>query len=184
MWGNALLRGEKVYLNSLEQDDLPALIKWYQDLDALANIRTSALKPQSAAETRQWLESLPQSKNFEFAIRLIDTGDLIGMTLLKSLDWKNRVGEFGIWIGEAAQRGQGYSKDTAHIMLRYGFDELNLNRIELKVGAWNEYAIRSYEKVGFQHEVRWRGNIYRDGNYHDTLSMSILRHEWQAQQKG
>ena len=63
-------------------------------------------------------------------------------------------------------------------MLRFGFAQMNLHRIYQRVFAENKRAIRLYEKMGFQHEGRWRQNEFRHGRYHDTLWMSILRHEW------
>ena len=66
-------------------------------------------------------------------------------------------------------------------LLRFGFEQLNLNRICLRVFAENERAIRLYEKTGFQHEGRWRQAEYRHGRYHDMLWMSVLRDEWQRE---
>lgn len=62
--------------------------------------------------------------------------------------------------------------------LSYSFLELNLNRVELMVYAFNERAHRAYEKAGFQLEGRLRDALYREGRYHDELVMSVLRREW------
>jgi RimJ/RimL family protein N-acetyltransferase len=64
------------------------------------------------------------------------------------------------------------------LMLRYGFDTLNLNRIFLRVFASNPRAIRSYEKADFIHEGRMREAEFRNGQYVDVLLMSVLRSEW------
>jgi RimJ/RimL family protein N-acetyltransferase len=48
------------------------------------------------------------------------------------------------------------------------------------VFAFNERAIRSYEKAGFQVEGRHREAIVRDGGRHDELTMGILAAEWRA----
>jgi RimJ/RimL family protein N-acetyltransferase len=46
------------------------------------------------------------------------------------------------------------------------------------VHADNPRAIRSYEKVGFKHEGRYRQGVYKKGKYIDVLLMSVLREEW------
>ena len=62
------------------------------------------------------------------------------------------------------------------------FIELNLRRISLGLHAYNERALKSYEKVGFKMEGRMRGEGWRDGVRYDSLWMGILREEWLALQ--
>jgi RimJ/RimL family protein N-acetyltransferase len=63
-------------------------------------------------------------------------------------------------------------------MLDYGFGIANLHRIELDVFAFNERAIRTYEKLGFQREGVKRDMLYYNHQYHDAILMSILEHEF------
>ncbi|PJF44100.1 MAG: N-acetyltransferase, partial [Phototrophicales bacterium] len=93
-------------------------------------------------------------------------------------DLRNRSSEVGISIGQPSYWDQGYGTDAMRVLLRYGFYEINLHRIELKVYSFNERAIRSYEKLGFQKEVVARQAIFRDGQYHDVIIMGLLRSEW------
>ena len=66
------------------------------------------------------------------------------------------------------------------VMLRYGFEELNLYRVQLDVFSYNDRAIKSYLKVGFVVEGRMRGMLLRDGQRWDFVYMSVLRDEWLA----
>jgi RimJ/RimL family protein N-acetyltransferase len=66
------------------------------------------------------------------------------------------------------------------LLLKHGFETLNLHRIFLRVYETNPRAIRTYEKVGFVHEGRMRQALYRQGQYHDILLMSVLRPEWDS----
>jgi RimJ/RimL family protein N-acetyltransferase len=65
------------------------------------------------------------------------------------------------------------------LLLRIGFEKLNLNRVALEVFENNPRAIRAYEKAGFVHEGRRRQGIYKNGQYLDILLMSVIRSEWQ-----
>jgi RimJ/RimL family protein N-acetyltransferase len=70
------------------------------------------------------------------------------------------------------------------LMLKFGFETLNLNRIFLRVYEYNQRAIRSYEKAGFVLEGKLRQARYQAGKYHDEYIMSVLRSEWdQANRK-
>jgi RimJ/RimL family protein N-acetyltransferase len=68
------------------------------------------------------------------------------------------------------------------LIVQYGFVELNLRRITLGLHAYNERALKSYQKVGFKLEGRVREEGLRDGVRYDGLDMGILREEWLAMQ--
>jgi len=104
----------------------------------------------------------------------------IGNCGLMLFDWRIRMAEAGIFIGEKRLWNQGYGSGAMTLLLRHAFETLNLNRISLHVYETNLRAIRSYEKVGFIHEGRLRQAEYQDGRYVDVVLMSVLRSDWQA----
>ena len=59
-------------------------------------------------------------------------------------------------IGDKHQWNKGLGTEAMELLLKHGFETLNLHRIYLKVFADNNGAIRSYEKAGFVHEARLR----------------------------
>jgi RimJ/RimL family protein N-acetyltransferase len=73
---------------------------------------------------------------------------------------------------------QGLGRDVMETLLRFGFEQMNLHRIYLRVFADNKRAVHLYEVIGFQHEGCWRQAAFRHSRYHDLLWMSILRGEW------
>lgn len=175
---NNLLRGELVYLDGVTREDIPLYGKWFANLEMLYNLFPGAVFPQTEESETDWYENMRKSNDYIFAIRTIASKQLIGSTGLHAPDWRNRCAVFGISIGDPDYWGKGYGTDTTRIVVRYGFMELNLHRIELIVFDYNKRAIRVYEKVGFKHEGVRRQAHFRDGEYHDVHLMSILRHEW------
>ena len=65
-------------------------------------------------------------------------------------------------------------------MVDHAFSSLGLHRVALSVFAFNERAIRAYQRVGFVHEGRAREAIWRDGRWWDEIHMSVLEPEWRA----
>lgn len=86
-------------------------------------------------------------------------------------------------LGEKAWWNKGYGTEAMRLMLRHGFETLNLHRIWLQVYANNQRGLRAYEKAGFQHEGIYREGHYQAGKYHDVFLMSVLRQEWDAQNR-
>jgi RimJ/RimL family protein N-acetyltransferase len=83
-------------------------------------------------------------------------------------------------IGDKRHWNKGLGTEAMQLLLKHGFETLNLHRIYLRVFANNPRAIRSYEKAGFVVDGRLREAHFADGVYIDDLLMSVLRPEWQA----
>lgn len=179
MLGNRLLRGEKIYLGAVQRVDLPRFAEWFKDLELLSYLGQRVVFPNTLRDEERWFERVVKDQEQRtFAIYDIEKDQVIGSCSLMQFDWRNHACEFGIAIGDKNYWGKGYGSDATRVTIRFGFLEMNLNRIALRVFSFNQRAIRAYEKIGFQHEVTLREAIFRDGQYHDILVMSILREEW------
>lgn len=176
---STLLRGSRVRLTALTQDDLPTVAGWHQNpeflrlLDALPYPKTETSLAQRLDDTDKATDA------FLFAIRTLDGDTPIGYVELDGILWTHRVGGVSIAIGEAKHRGQGYGYEVMRLMLRFAFDELNLHRVQLTVFSYNERAIALYEKLGFQREGVHREHLQRDGKRYDMYLYGLLRSEWE-----
>jgi RimJ/RimL family protein N-acetyltransferase len=90
------------------------------------------------------------------------------------------LAELGIHIGEKKYWNQGYGTKAIQLLLRHGFESLNLHRLWLRVFETNQGAIRSYEKAGFTLEGKFREAQYLEGKYVNVMIMSVLSSEWQT----
>ena len=82
-------------------------------------------------------------------------------------------------IGEKSMWGKGYGTEATRLVVRYAFEELHLNRVQLHVYEYNLRGVRVYEKVGFRREGVLRQEHMYDGRFWDTVVMAILREEWE-----
>jgi diamine N-acetyltransferase len=171
-----MILGSEVRLRAIERDDIPAFLRWLNDPEVKHFLLWH--KPLSAAMEEQWFEAQLKSRNSMVLGIETNAGVHIGNIGLDDIDWKSRHAELGIVIGEKAYWGRGYGSDAIRALLRYAFGELNLHAVHLRVYDYNERGMRAYAKCGFKHEGRLRDRIYRDGEYHDILLMSILRQEY------
>jgi RimJ/RimL family protein N-acetyltransferase len=170
--------GERVYFRPLEPSDEPLLREWINDP---ANWRTlDHLLPVNELREREVIEKRYKSASDIALGIVVRSGDrLIGVASLNRINGPNRSAVFGIVLGDRAHQSQGYGTEATRLMVRYGFRELNLNRIGLTVYADNERGIRAYRRAGFVQEGRLREVYFRNGSYHDELQFSLLRSEWE-----
>ncbi|MEM6262313.1 MAG: GNAT family N-acetyltransferase [Bacteroidota bacterium] len=73
--------------------------------------------------------------------------------------------------------GNGYATESLKRVMQFGFQTLNLHRIEAGVAVENTRSIRVLEKVGMQREGRARKILPIRGNWVDNFSYAILEED-------
>ena len=175
--------GQRIYFSPVEPEDEPLLRRWINDP---ANWRGLMHRgPVNSCREREWLDSLGRDgKDYVFGVVLREGDRVIGVTGLHNVQSVARKATFGINIGDRAFQNKGYGTEATLLCLRYGFEELNLNRIALSVFSNNPRAIRCYQKAGFVQEGCLRQAVYRNGQYEDEYRFAVLRADWdQGQQR-
>lgn len=180
-----MIAGERVRIRAIEVDDLPRYVEWFNDREVIQGL--NQYLPMSLREEQQWFEDQMKRDPIErpLAIDVLEGGEWrhIGGCGLFGFDHRSKSAEFGITIGDKTYWDQGIGSDVTSLMLEFGFNTLNLQRIALRVFEDNERARHVYQKLGFVEEGRLRRDRFFNGQYFDTILMSILREEWQAGSK-
>jgi RimJ/RimL family protein N-acetyltransferase len=174
------LVGEKVVLRGAQRSDMEAYRAWL-DNPAVTEYLEMGWRPTSDRDLEDTFNLLTQASDaVAFVIVDKETDRPVGTCGLYLIQWVARRSQFNILIGEPDAWNRGFGTEALCLLVAYGFDRLNLESISLGVNAENKGAIRSYEKAGFTHEGRRRKFVYRNGKYYDSLMMSILREEYEA----
>lgn len=106
-------------------------------------------------------------------------GRFIGTARLHSVNEIDRRARFAIGILDRNVLGIGLGTEVTQEVLDYGFRTVGLHRIDLRVLAYNDRAIRCYHRAGFIEEGRERDAALVDGRWYDDVIMSLLSHDWQ-----
>lgn len=176
-----MIVGHRVRLRAIERTDIPNFVRWLNDREVTENLLVTS--PYSSAMEERWfdrqLEISPENGQV-LAIEVFENDQWlhVGNTGLHNVESINRSAEFGIFIGEKNYWNRGFGREAARLALKYGFEDLNLNRIYLNVYETNLRAIKAYQAVGFVHEGILRQAVYKHGQYINVLLMSVLRSEW------
>lgn len=107
-----------------------------------------------------------------------DTGACLGDCALLDLDQENASVDYRIALNSMRMTGRGYGTAATDAVLEYAFETVGLHRVALQVFDFNTRAQRSYGKSGFVREGVWRKHLRWDGEWHDTVLMSILDEEY------
>ena len=173
------LVGERVELRRHARENYRLYGKWYGDPE-IWRLTSWAASPLSPSAVERLFEDRELSTTDDsFAIHLKDEERPIGVVSLMNISEANDSAELSVIVGHPEDRHHGYGAEAIDTILRYGFEELRLNRVGLSVFEFNEDAISTYEKLGFREEGRLRQALKRDGAFHDAILMSVLGSEWQ-----
>ena len=172
-----MYQGDKVKLRAFESGDLERNWEYVNDYQTLRTMGSGMLFPSSRTDEARWLDQQTSYTRgeYQFAIELLETGEMIGRCGLIRVDWKNRWAELGIMIGPREYRGRGYGTDALQTLCRFCFDEMNLHKLKMSVIDFNGQALGCYEKCGFSREGVLRGEVFREGAYHDVIVMGRIK---------
>lgn len=165
---------EPVFLRALELDDLERTHKWHNDPDLYSSL-TGTFRYVSMSAERKWIEKKAEFNDCEISLAICEskTKRHIGNIYLREISWIDRRAGLAIFIGEKDARSKGYGQSAVKQLVRYAFDELNLQKISLPVLVDNAVAQHIYEKCGFTIEGTLKRHVYKNGQFKDVLVMGI-----------
>jgi len=129
--------------------------------------------PYEKRHAREFLASPAKENELRLLIRLRSDGRLCGGIGLHPDDQHSRA-ELGYWIGVPFW-GNGYATEAAQAVVRYGFEELKLNRIYAAHFSGNDASGRVLQKLGMQYEGRMRQALWKQDRFIDVERYAILR---------
>lgn len=175
-----MLIGERVRLRELRKTDIEAVKTYINDPEITRMLRSGIPFPLLEHEEEKWINSQSglSTKSYSFAIETLDNQEFIGECGFTEIDWKNRHTDIGIFLGKDDHRGKGLGTEVLRLLVEFGFNELNLNKIKLGVFSYNKNAIKCYEKFGFITEGIFKDDLFRDGMYHNVIYMALFKKDF------
>lgn len=169
-----MLKGSRVFLRPLEPYDLDKTLEWINDPEIF--ITMGVFGPRSSQSQKDWYNGLVNNRNnLVFAVCNLNNIH-IGNVSLFDVDYRNRNAALTIFLYGDENQGKGYGPDVLRLLIEYGFNYLNLERIYCKTD--NKHAAKVYERLGFKHEGTLRKQAYRKGAYVDKYVYGLLRDEY------
>lgn len=114
---------------------------------------------------------------YDWAIVCKDSGKMIGTCGFTRIDCKNDLAEIG-YVLNPQYHGKGIMTEVVGRIIKFGFENLSLNRIECKFIKGNDASLRVMEKNQMQFEGIIRGGMLIKGNYKDIGLCAILRKDF------
>lgn len=172
------LQGNRVYLRPIENDDLDLFyVKAIWDKECRRLTGTQAVFSRTGLQN--WFDkNSTDNSRIDLLICLQENDQPIGDLAMLNINHQNQNAVVRISIFDKEFWGNGYGTEAMSLLIKFGFDILNLHRVGLDVFAFNDRAIKAYEKLGFKQEGIIRDELFYDGKFHDSIMMGVLRGEF------
>jgi len=147
--------GEKVVLRPMTVDEIPIFYQWATQSDATpfwyGNLYGDHV-PTYEKFTRDWkryyFDGSEPEKGRCFIILVGDRA--IGQVNYNDINRENNSVGLDIIIAEDVDTGKGYGTDALKTLVKYLFQNMNIQLCEIGAITRNPRAIRAYEKAGFK----------------------------------
>ncbi|MBU7595104.1 GNAT family protein [Metabacillus halosaccharovorans] len=154
------------------------------------------LTNNSRTYLREWLPWLDTTTKLEDTISFIKSsltgfaenrslntailfkGKMVGIAGYNQINWSNKTAYIGYWLGEEFQ-GNGIMTEVAKALTDYAFNELNLNKVEIRAAVGNKKSRSIPERLNFVNEGCIRQAEWLYDHYVDHVVYGILAEEWE-----
>lgn len=157
---------------NLTIESKPFLREWLGWLDNINSIEDTTKNIQSR------FAEIADNNGYPISFVIVYKGNMVGTIGYNTIDKRNRVGTIGYWIGEK-YKGKGIMSQSFKAMIDYGFNTLNLNRIEVRAATDNIKSRALPERFSFQHEGTIRDAEWLYDHYVDHAVYGLLKKEWE-----
>jgi ribosomal-protein-serine acetyltransferase len=160
-----------VALFELIERNRPHLRAWLPWLDGT----------RSARDTRRFIREAREGFKDLLMVQMgIWAGEeLVGAIGINRMDIANRRAQIGYWLSRDHE-GKGIVTRCCERLIRYGFEQLDLNKIEIRCEPGNERSAAIPERLGFVREGVLREAQWINGRFVDLVVYGMLAREWMA----
>lgn len=179
------LETDRLILRELTWDDLNDIFTFHS-IENVAKFNTIGI-PKDKAVTRNIIRGAIEDQKttprsiYGWSVRLKSNNDFIGETGMSSSNNRFKRGEIHYHISPEFW-GKGYGTEVAKRLIKFGFENLDLHRIEAGVATNNQGSIRVLEKAGMSREGLRRRILPIRGDWYDNYMYAILDEDYQTEE--
>lgn len=171
--------GTKIRLRALEPADASFFFELQKDTER-NRLLDFLPPPQSFVSVDEWVqEKAKQSLEddaFQWLIETIE-GEPVGSIVTHTCNSRDGTFSYALDIAREHRR-QGYAKEAIAIVLRYYFEELRYQKVNVTTQSNNEPTVALHKSFGFKHEGTQRRMVFQQGRYFDLLLFGLTKEEF------
>lgn len=169
--------GVNIKLRAIEKTDISLIQIWRNDERLRQYFRE--YRDFSITQLENWYNNMIIDNRFEFFI-IEHKNEAVGIAGITYIDWVNRHADVHFYIGEDFKWiDDKYSPEAFDIILDYGFNTLNLNKLWAEIYEIDKLKLEFFQNRGFKIDANLRDHYYYKGKYYTSHILSLLKKEYE-----
>jgi [ribosomal protein S5]-alanine N-acetyltransferase len=171
-----VIETERLILREMSPDDVNALLRHFGNAEVVRFIDMQPIRTlEQANEWLRWMGGFFAARDgLRWGITLKHDRTFIGSAGLHGWNREAHFAEIGCDIAYPYW-GHGYGREAMRHIITFGWDQMNLNRVEADVIEGNQRSIHALQKLGFRLEGTFRQRLLKGGKYFDVHYFGLLR---------
>ena len=182
--GTDTITTDRLILRRFEYSDDDSMLRnWIADekIQSMYSEPVYSTKEEVKELLDKYIGSYERPDYYRWAVIEKASGECIGQIAYFLVDSKNHFAEIEYCIGAEFQC-RGYATEATKVVIAFGFDRINLHKVQICTKTINKPSRRVIEKCGFTYEGTLRDYFFMNGEYVGRHYFSILREEYEAKQ--
>lgn len=173
------LETERLFLRQIEDSDMEQLYEILSDPEVAKfdYFYPIGSKEEAMKFIKRYKAELEENEEITWGIILKETNKLIGICCLGDFNEGASRAEIGYDITRTEWR-KGYATEALESVIYYGFNTMDLNRIEATITPGNDGSVKVLRRLSFTQEGIVRERDLIKGKLEDGIIMSILKREY------
>ena len=183
--GTISIETERLLLRRFEYSDCASMLQnWVAD----ENVQLNYGEPVYSTEEEvkglldKYIAGYQRDDFYRWAIIDKASNKCAGQIAFFLVDSKNHFAEIEYCIGTKFQR-RGYATEASKALIRFGFEKIDLHKVQICARPVNKASRGVIEKCGFTYEGTLRDYFFKDGHYESRMYFSILKSEYLKNQQ-
>jgi [ribosomal protein S5]-alanine N-acetyltransferase len=180
----AVVCGSRIHLREVRLSDVnERYYRWMNDPEVNRYLETRFV-PQSLESIGEFVRHMTgKSDEPFFAICTNEGSEHIGNIKIGPINFRHRSADISLLIGEKSFWGKGYASEAISLVTKFGFEVINLNKLEAGCYEENEGSARAFEKCGYIREGLLRGHLLLNGRETNCVRLGLRASDYFARQQ-
>lgn len=173
-----MIIGVSVDLKKMDESDIEQVRQWRNSKEVSVHMLSQHII--SEEQQIKWFEAVKKNTTQLYFVIQAKNGNKLGVVNFSSIDSETGTAEPGLYIGETRERNSLYGMEAYYLLLKYGFEELKLDKVYGTALSSNPTAMKMNKSFGYTIDGIIKDGISVDGVYGDLVRLFLLKKDFYA----
>ena len=175
------LESERLKYKQVTSEDLEDIFKIYSDPEVAKYdwYKPITTKDDALSIINRYSKEFQNKEELTWGVARKYDNKIIGYCCLGSFNDDSRRSEIGYGFNRD-EWNKGYATEAIKVLVKFGFDIMNFNRIEATVTLGNDASVNALKKANFLQEGIVRERSIMKGKFEDDVILAIIRKDYSA----